>query len=191
MTDRIRTGTARLTTSGARRYTTATTSERDDRTRVRGSMHRWRQIMFSMPLAYPSTLDRRPPGVHVRADVVLRGGALEPEPRTCLRNRRLKHTLNYRNDFTATPRVFLSQAGPRFELDFFKLGITPCVPTSLSPPKRRRRPDWVALTWSCYAARYLAHPPLREGPRVTGPALVLDGLVPRRGGRSRVGRKCT
>jgi hypothetical protein len=37
------------------------------------------RTMFSKPLAYPSTLDRRPPDAHSRADIVLRGGALEPD----------------------------------------------------------------------------------------------------------------
>ena len=53
--------------------------------------------MFSEPLAYPSTLDRPSAGCAYRADVVLRGGAVEPDPRTA--------------------RTFLSQAGPRFDLD--------------------------------------------------------------------------
>jgi len=38
--------------------------------------------MFSKPLANPSTLDRRSATAHIREIVVLRGGALEPEPRT-------------------------------------------------------------------------------------------------------------
>ena len=37
------------------------------------------RTMFSMPLAYPSTLDRRSPFAHSAAVVVLRGGALEPD----------------------------------------------------------------------------------------------------------------
>ena len=46
--------------------------------------------MFSKPLAYPSTLDRRP---RVAVDV-LRGGALEPEPRALVgKKSKLKHTL--------------------------------------------------------------------------------------------------
>jgi hypothetical protein len=34
--------------------------------------------MFSKPLAYPSTLDRRPAGSATGVTAVLRGGALEP-----------------------------------------------------------------------------------------------------------------
>jgi len=37
------------------------------------------RTMFSMPLAYPSTLDRRPAFAHSAVVVVLRGGALEPD----------------------------------------------------------------------------------------------------------------
>jgi hypothetical protein len=74
----------------------------------------WRdrfQALFSMPLAYPSTLDRRRPGV----DVVLRGGALEPEPRVASRNSQAKANANSQREFQAdAQRVFLSQAGPRF-----------------------------------------------------------------------------
>jgi hypothetical protein len=52
------------------------------------------RAMFSMPLAYPSTLDRRSSSTHVLAAiVVLRGGALEPEPRHRSRKKRtLKRT---------------------------------------------------------------------------------------------------
>jgi hypothetical protein len=39
------------------------------------------RAMLSKPLAYPSTLDRRPPAARVTAVAVLRGGALEPGPR--------------------------------------------------------------------------------------------------------------
>jgi hypothetical protein len=37
--------------------------------------------MLSKPLAYPSTLDHRPPDAQSGMVAVLRGGALEPEPR--------------------------------------------------------------------------------------------------------------
>ena len=40
-----------------------------------------RRTMLSKPLAYPSTLDHRPPDALSGMDDVLRGGALEPEPR--------------------------------------------------------------------------------------------------------------
>src|SRR6188508_2342215 len=39
------------------------------------------RTMLSKPLAYPSTLDHRPPDALSGMVDVLRGGALEPEPR--------------------------------------------------------------------------------------------------------------
>ena len=42
--------------------------------------------LFSMPLAHPSTLDRRPPAALARLVAVLRGGALEPDPQSVLEN---------------------------------------------------------------------------------------------------------
>jgi len=46
--------------------------------------------MLSMPLAYPSTLDRRPPVARRAVIAVLRGGALEPEPRDSPRKKQAK-----------------------------------------------------------------------------------------------------
>jgi len=42
--------------------------------------------LFSMPLAHPSTLDRRPRAAQARRVAVLRGGALEPDPQSVLEN---------------------------------------------------------------------------------------------------------
>src|SRR6185436_12096042 len=42
--------------------------------------------LFSMPLAHPSTLDRRPPAARARLVAVLRGGALEPDPQSVPEN---------------------------------------------------------------------------------------------------------
>src|SRR5215212_3846339 len=46
--------------------------------------------MFSEPLANPSTLDRRPSACATGVSVVLRGGALEPEPRASQENSQAK-----------------------------------------------------------------------------------------------------
>ena len=75
--------------------------------------------MFSMPLAYPSTLDHRLPLRKTAAVDVLRGGALEPAPHVLLLEKgRLKQTLIASLHFQrAALRVFLSQAGPRFDLE--------------------------------------------------------------------------
>src|ERR1700752_359673 len=71
--------------------------------------------MFSVPLAYPSTLDRLPAKAQGRAAVVLRGGALEPDALHVSGNSQAKAHANAEREFQAgAQRVFLSQAGPRF-----------------------------------------------------------------------------
>ena len=73
------------------------------------------RTMFSMPLAYPSTLDRLPAKAQGRAAVVLRGGALEPDALHVSGNPQAKAHANAERGFQAdAQRVFLSQAGPRF-----------------------------------------------------------------------------
>ena len=57
--------------------------------------------LFSMPLAHPSTLDRRLPADRARMVAVLRGGALEPDPRTVLKYRRANHRANLHRDIRA------------------------------------------------------------------------------------------
>jgi hypothetical protein len=73
---------------------------------------------MSKPLAYPSTLDRHRANVHVARmasyveELWSRSLVLD------LKNSRLKHTLNSQRNFSAERRgVFLSQAGPRFDLE--------------------------------------------------------------------------
>ena len=87
--------------------------------------------MFSMPLAYPSTLDRRPLAAHLRS-------GRRPTWRSfgarasfaVLENRRLKHTLIASVHFQRTAlRVFLSQAGPRFDLELVQAEHHLLVPT--------------------------------------------------------------
>jgi hypothetical protein len=73
--------------------------------------------MFSKPLAYPSTLDRR----FVLQNVVLRGGALEPDPCSPNGNSQAKADAYSPLDFQHTAaEIFLSQAGPRFDLELFQ-----------------------------------------------------------------------
>ena len=106
----------------------------------------WRRAMFSMPLAYPSTLDRRPPAAHTRADVVLRGGALEPGASTLLGKSQAKaHAYSSALFPGAMLRAFLSQAGPRFELDLLQAEHHLDLDMTVRLQKRRRRPGWVAL----------------------------------------------
>jgi hypothetical protein len=79
------------------------------------TLSRSRTLLFK-PLAYPSTLDRRPGACRASSYVEeLWSPSLARRPE----NRRLKHTLIASAYFQRrTPRVFLSQAGPRFDLDF-------------------------------------------------------------------------
>ena len=86
-----------------------------------------------------------------RADV-LRGGALEPEPPSLPKNRHAKADAIHDAIFSQSERVFLSQAGPRVKLAFLQAGHHLSNPIDSPPPKRRRRPVWVALTSSRYAA---------------------------------------
>jgi len=66
------------------------------------------RTMLSMPLAYPSTLDRRP----LQAVAVLRGGVLEPEPQSLLwKKRRQKQTLIANVYFQARSAKGLSLSG--------------------------------------------------------------------------------
>jgi hypothetical protein len=79
------------------------------------------RTMFSKPLAYPSTLDPRPRGRAPPRVDVLRGGVLEPEPRSRRKNRKLKPTLTSSDLFQRRVlRGFLSQAGPRFDLELIQ-----------------------------------------------------------------------
>jgi hypothetical protein len=80
------------------------------------------RTMMSKPLAYSSTLDHR----HVRQrNGVLRGGALEPGARSDSPKipGEIVH-LSFRCDTERHGRTFLSQTGPRLQLELFKLSIT-------------------------------------------------------------------
>lgn len=103
-------------------------------------------------------------------------------------NGRQKHTLNAERTFQrGAPRVFLSQAGPRSDLELFELSII-----LLFVLRSRLRNDEgdlpVALTRSRYAPRVLAHALLREGHGVVEQAAVEDGLLPARRRRDDSGR---
>jgi hypothetical protein len=74
-------------------------------------------------------------------------GLWSPSLGADLENRRLKHTQTFQRLLSATRRgVFLSQAGPRFDLELFKLSITSVsVVGAASETKKATR--WVALVW--------------------------------------------
>jgi hypothetical protein len=79
-------------------------------------------------------------------------------------NRRQKLTLLRERDFQRdAPRVFLSQAGPRFRSSVSSSWASPfCSVCCFSPSKRRRRPVG-SPSLSCYAASGLAVAPRCEG----------------------------
>jgi hypothetical protein len=80
------------------------------------------RTMFSMPLAYSSTLDRR--------QLVARSTSYVEElwsPSLARMRGKVQakaHAYCQRSFSRRAPRVFLSQAGPRFGLELFKLSIT-------------------------------------------------------------------
>ena len=78
---------------------------------------------MSKPLANPSTLDHRPQSC-TSADDVLRGGALEPEPRTSLKKSRLMPTHILLRYFCASPRSLSLSGGASIDLELLKLSIT-------------------------------------------------------------------
>jgi len=69
------------------------------------------RTMLSKPLAYPSTLDHRPPDALSEMVGVLRGGALEPESRARFRNRQTKAEANYQPLFRHPCGRSLSPSG--------------------------------------------------------------------------------
>jgi hypothetical protein len=87
----------------------------------RSTQRGFERALFSMPLAYPSTLD------HGRGDLrtrpTWRGFGARAWP-VRLEKRRQKHTLmQVRLSARNAHRVFLSQAGPRVGIGFLKLSI--------------------------------------------------------------------
>jgi hypothetical protein len=74
--------------------------------------------MFSKPLAYPSTLDRRPRLRESGRSSSYVEELWSPSLVRFPKKSTLKHTLIHQRYFKRrAPRVFLSQAGPRFDLE--------------------------------------------------------------------------
>jgi hypothetical protein len=113
---------------------------------------------------------------------------LEPEPRTLPGKSQAKAHANCKRHFQrAAPRVFLSQAGPRFELNWFQAEHHLWVPLLTDWfPKRRRATRLGRPRLARYAARKLARTPPSEGSAVAGPAPLVEAMPARqdcRGGR--------
>jgi hypothetical protein len=74
--------------------------------------------MFSMPLTYPSTLDRRPPAAHIRRASSYVEGRWSPIMARQLIKPHAKAQRIFLAQFPArSTEIFLSQAGPRFDLE--------------------------------------------------------------------------
>jgi hypothetical protein len=137
--------------------------------------------MFSMPLAYSSTLDQRQPVAHIRDGRRPTWRSLGARTsRAVLEKRRQKHTLNASVCCKhAAPRVFLSQAGPRFDLDLFKLSITFVLALTETLRRRKKATRLGRPRLACYAANDLARTPSSEGRDVTR-RTPLAGVMPAR-----------
>jgi hypothetical protein len=106
------------------------------------------RAMFSKPLAYPSTLDRRPPGCATRErrptwrGFGARVSCSNPE------NTQAKAHAYSQALFHAASRRSLSPSGGASirSYVFFKLGITSWS-YRLGPFQRRKATRWVALDW--------------------------------------------
>ena len=88
-----------------------------------------------------------------------------------LEMRRLKLTL-IRQWISSTrlQRIFLSQAGPRFDLELFQAEHHLLFDVVWPPFQQKRRPALVALVWLASAAKDLAQGAPSEGYDVAGPA---------------------
>jgi hypothetical protein len=119
---------------------------------------------------------------------VLRGGALEPEPRAPFCEKRMQKQTRFRSAIYQrdAQRVFLSQAGPRFDLALLQAEHHLPGSVLVLASETTKATRWVALASSFYAARGLGHRPRNEG-WGGGDAAVGDVLVharrPRRGSR--------
>ena len=101
-----------------------------------------RASRFSKPLACPSTLDRRPPVARTVRSSSFVEGLWSPSlgrfgEKSAGKSTRLVASAISSRD---APRVFLSQAGPRFVLELLQVERHLSRSLLRSPPKRRRRP---------------------------------------------------
>jgi hypothetical protein len=91
-------------------------------------------------------------------------GLWSPSLGTFAENGKLKHTLIASVLFQRNAqRVFLSQAGPRFDLALVQAEHHLASDVDRSPRDTKRATRWVALDWLGYAARELARRPPSEG----------------------------
>ena len=117
-----------------------------------------------MPLAYPSTLDRRPPVAHFAWSPSYVEELWSPSLNAVSEKLHAKADANSKRAFQRTTlRVFLSQAGPRFDLElvqaehhlWFRRWSGAFGHEKGDPVGRPRL--------ACYAAKDLARTPRSEG----------------------------
>jgi hypothetical protein len=146
-------------------------------------------VMFSMPLAYPSTLDRR---FHVAERRPTWGSFGARCPACRLEKRTLKLTLIRPMHFQrAAAEIFLSQAGPRFDSELFQAEHHLLFDILGRLSDEKGDPVWVALVWLASAAKDLAQEAPSEGYDVAGPANRIAAMQARQGrhGDGRFGDK--
>jgi hypothetical protein len=88
-------------------------------------------------------------------------------------------------------RIFLSQAGPRFDSELFQAEHHLLFEIVWSPSNKKGDPLWVALVWLASAARDLAQGAPSEGYDVAGAANRIRAMPARQSmdGDSRFGEK--
>ena len=97
---------------------------------------------LSMPLAYPSTLDRRPGAQRPTWRGV---GARFPQSVPISWHAKVTRTFT-REIQRKSSRTFLSQAGPQVRIELFKLSITFWLVVVDLPSETKKATHWVALT---------------------------------------------
>ena len=106
------------------------------------------RAMFSKPLAYPSTLDRRSTGCSTRGRCPTWRGFGARVSCSTRKKHRQKHThISRRYSTLRAGGVFLPQAGPRFGPMSSSSWTSPRGRIDWAPFNDERRPEWVALDW--------------------------------------------
>jgi hypothetical protein len=125
--------------------------------------------------------------------VVLRGGALEPDPCAPAGKAQAKADANSAIAFPARGcrESFSLRRGLDSIQSCFKLSITFCSKIVWSPTNKKGDPVWVALVWLASAARDLAQGAPSEGYDVAGAANRIRAMPARQStdGDSRFGEK--
>ncbi len=150
-----------------------------------------RQTMLSMPLAHPSTLDRRNRVCATAIPPSDRGGVLEPGALVLPENCKLKQRLFQLSVFRAETRRDLSlSGGASFSVCASQAGHLPLRSMAVCVLKRRRRPRG-SPSLELLCAFFLAHAPRYEGLDVIRPAAVGREQMPARqpGGLGRFGER--